>query len=62
VVSLHLPVCAQVLGGRASRTTHPQALWRMQSLFSRLLGQPFHIENPFLWTTKTEVTAGVRAA
>jgi hypothetical protein len=62
VVSLNLPVCAQVLGGRASRTTHPQALWRMQSLFSRLLGNPFQISNPFVWKTKTEVTAGLRDA
>ena len=62
VVSLNLPVCAQVLGGRASRTTHPQTLARMQSLFSLILGRPFRVENPFLWRTKTEVTAGVRAA
>ncbi len=60
VVSLNLPVCAQVLGGRASRTTHPQVLWRMQSLFSRVTERPFRIENPFLWKTKTDVTAGVR--
>jgi len=59
VVSLNLPVCAQVLGGRASRTTHPQALWRMQSLFSRLRDEPFRILNPFLWKTKTEVTLDV---
>jgi 7-cyano-7-deazaguanine synthase in queuosine biosynthesis len=60
VVSLNLPVCAQVLGGRASRTTHPQALARMQSLFSRLLGRSIRIENPFLWKTKTDVVAALR--
>ena len=62
VVSLNLPVCAQVLGSRASRTTHPQVLWRMQSLLSRVLDRTIRIENPYLWWTKTEVTAGVRAA
>jgi hypothetical protein len=62
VVSLNLPVCAQVLGGRASRTTHPQVLRRMQSLFSRLLERSIRIENPFLWQTKTDVAAGVRRA
>jgi hypothetical protein len=34
VVSLNLPVCAQVIGGRATRTTHPRVLVEMAELFS----------------------------
>ena len=34
----------------------------MQSLFSKILERSFRIENPFLWKTKTDVTAALRAA
>ena len=26
IISLNLPVCAQVVGGRATRTTHPRVM------------------------------------
>ena len=55
VVSLNLPPVAQVVGARATRTTHPQTLAGFQSLFSAVLGSDFGVDNPFAWTTKTEV-------
>lgn len=55
IVSLNLPVCAQVVGGRATRTTHPRVLAGFQTLFSLLADEPFTVENPFLWLTKGEV-------
>jgi hypothetical protein len=55
VVSLNLPISEQVVGGRATRTTHPQALNGFADLFSRLLGSSFAVENPFIWLTKGEV-------
>ncbi len=55
VVSLNLPPSPQVVGGRASRTTHPRVLVGFGRLFSALLDQPFVIDNPFRWETKTDV-------
>lgn len=55
VVSLNLPVCAQVIGGRATRTTHPKVLDGFQRLFTLLADEPFLVENPFLWDTKADV-------
>ena len=55
VVSLNLPPVANVVGARATRTTHPKSL----ALFTRLLGKFFRqgmrVDNPFFWKTKTEV-------
>jgi len=55
VVSLNLPVCAQVVGGRATRTTHPRVLAGLQDLLSLLAEEKFTVESPFLWLTKGEV-------
>jgi hypothetical protein len=61
-VSLNLPVSPQVLGGRASRTTHPRVLKGFERLLKGLFAQPFHVKNPFLWDTRKEVLAGIKAA
>jgi hypothetical protein len=55
VVSLNLPLVAQVVGARASRTTHPQALEGFRRLLSGALGRPFGVSNPFAWLTKSDV-------
>lgn len=55
VVSLNLPVCAQVVGSRATRTTHPVVLKRFQELFTVLSGAQFHVENRFILDTKADV-------
>ena len=55
VVSLNLPISEQVVGARATRTTHPQVLDGFAGLFSLLVEETFAVENPFLWVTKTEV-------
>jgi hypothetical protein len=55
VVSLNLPISEQVVGGRATRTTHPQVLNGYASLFRLLTEGAFEVENPFLWLTKGEV-------
>lgn len=55
VVSLNLPPVGNVIGTRATRTTHPQTLTR----FTRFLGMVFtegmRVDNPYFWYTKTEV-------
>jgi 7-cyano-7-deazaguanine synthase in queuosine biosynthesis len=55
VVGINLPVLEQVLGGRASRTTHPRTLAGFQNLLSLVAGGPFTVDNPFLWETKGDV-------
>ncbi len=55
VVSLNLPPVGNVLGTRATRTTHPLTLQRFQSLFSRIFDAHLGVDNPFFWRTKTDV-------
>ena len=55
VVSLNLPPVGNVLGTRATRTTHPQTLQRFEVLFSMIFGQDLRVDNPFFWRTKTDV-------
>jgi hypothetical protein len=62
VVSLNLPPSAQVVGARATRTTHPQILTWFSKLFSRLAGRTFVVENPFRWETKAAVVRLIAAA
>jgi hypothetical protein len=61
-VSFNLPICAQVIGARATRTTHPRTLDAFAKLFSLLLGADFRIDNPFLLKTRAEVAGSVRDA
>lgn len=62
VVSVNLPISAQVVGGRATRTTHPQVLNGFAEIFTAVFGKPFAVENPFRWKTKGEVVRLIRAA
>ena len=55
VVTMNLPVCAQVVGSRATRTTHPRVLAGFATLFSLVAGRSFRVENPFVWETKADV-------
>ncbi len=61
VTSLNLPPIGQVVGARASRTTHPQALAGFSRLLSQLFGHQFEVDNPFVWLTKSEVVERVAA-
>lgn len=59
-ISINLPISAQVVGTRASRTTHPRAIGLMQSLLDRVLGTGVKLELPFLSLTKTDVVQVLR--
>jgi Queuosine biosynthesis protein QueC len=61
VMSLNLPPVAQVVGARATRTTHPQALAGFRRVLAEVLGRPFDVDNPFAWTTKSEVVQRISA-
>ena len=55
MMSLNLPPVAQVVGARATRTTHPQALAGFRRVLSNLIGHAFSVDNPFIWQTKMDV-------
>ncbi|RLP22755.1 7-cyano-7-deazaguanine synthase [Mesorhizobium sp. YM1C-6-2] len=55
VVSLNLPIAADVLGARATRTTHPKVIRGFEQFFSALVDRDISIETPFLWLTRKEV-------
>jgi hypothetical protein len=52
IVSLNLPIARQLVGARASRTTHPKALMCFDLLFEMLFGESTCVDNPFFWKTK----------
>jgi 7-cyano-7-deazaguanine synthase in queuosine biosynthesis len=56
VVSINLPLGGDVIGGRATRTTHPRVIRGLESFFSLLVGDQIEIETPLQWLTKAEVT------
>jgi hypothetical protein len=62
VTSLNLPLSPQVVGGRASRTTHPRTLAGFGRLFGELFGVRFEVDNPFRWDTKTTVLNRLKAS
>ena len=62
VVSINLPLAGDVIGGRATRTTHPRVLRGLETLFSTLLDRSIQIRTPLQWLTKTEVTLKIREA
>jgi 7-cyano-7-deazaguanine synthase in queuosine biosynthesis len=56
VVSLNIPIAGDVVGARATRTTHPKVIRGFESFFSTLLERDINVRTPFHWLTKTEVT------
>ncbi len=55
VISLNLPLCGQVVGGRATRTTHPRVLAGFSRLFTLAFDHQFEVTNPYLNKTKAGV-------
>ena len=55
VTSLNFARRDDLINSRASRTTHPQTVGRLASLFSIIAERPFSIETPFMWYTKSDV-------
>jgi 7-cyano-7-deazaguanine synthase in queuosine biosynthesis len=59
VVSINLPISEQVVGSRATRTTHPLVLGHFRKFFSAAVGKPIEVEDPFIWKTKAEVIRSI---
>ena len=60
VTSLNLPKREGMGHARASRTTHPRTIARFEQFLGLVHGQPFAIETPFFWKTKTDVLNTLR--
>ena len=59
IVSINLPIAEQVVGARATRTTHPLVLEFFRIFFSAAVRGQVEVENPFVWKTKTEVVRSI---
>lgn len=62
VVSINPPLAGDVVGGRATRTTHPKVLRGLEALFSLLLDRQIEIQTPLQWLTKKEVIQKIKEA
>ncbi|MDO8595388.1 MAG: 7-cyano-7-deazaguanine synthase, partial [Sulfuricaulis sp.] len=62
VLSLNLPICGQLVGARATRTTHPRVIAGYQDLLTLLAGEKFAVKTPFLWHTKGDVVNEILGA
>ena len=62
VVSINPPLAGDIVGGRATRTTHPKVLRGLEALFSLLLNRKIDIQTPLQWLTKKEVTQKIEEA
>jgi len=62
ITSLNLPVAEQILGARATRTTHPKTIAGFRSIFSLIAGKDFQVETPFFWRTKTDILDLIKKA
>ncbi|VTU02517.1 unnamed protein product : Uncharacterized protein OS=Desulfovibrio aespoeensis (strain ATCC 700646 / DSM 10631 / Aspo-2) GN=Daes_1584 PE=4 SV=1: QueC [Gemmataceae bacterium] len=58
--SLNLPVSPELVGARASRTTHPQSLARFGTFLTHLFGTRFAVRNPYQSYTKAEILTRLR--
>jgi Phage integrase family len=61
IMSFNLPIAPQIVGSRATRSTHPRALRQMTDFANHILGHPFEVANPFLWRTKAELVRLARS-
>ncbi|MBE3100120.1 MAG: 7-cyano-7-deazaguanine synthase [Planctomycetes bacterium] len=62
VVSLNLPLSPQVVGAKATRTTHPRVLEGFARILSLVADRPFAVENPYIWKTKSEIVKHIAEA
>ena len=62
VVSLNLPLSPQVVGAKATRTTHPRVLNGFARILSLVAEKPFTVDNPYTWKTKPEVVKHIADA
>ena len=55
ITGMNFPRRADLTGARASRTTHPKTIHKLNKFFSLLFERDTQIQLPFLWKTKTDI-------
>lgn len=55
IVSFNLPIAKDVLGSRATKTTHPKVIRGFERIFTVVAKRPIEISTPYLWDTKKQV-------
>ena len=55
ITSFNLPISPQIVGARATRTTHPKVLLGFSKIISLARGKTMAVENPFELKTRAEV-------
>lgn len=54
-MSVNLPLADHIVGTRATRTTHPAVMAKLNRLLSQAAGCDFRIRNPLFWDNKADV-------
>lgn len=62
VISFNFPPSGQVVGAKATRTTHPRVLHGFAEILRLATGATFVVENPYLWRTKADVIRSIVVA
>jgi|GEM_PF-557011 len=62
IMSVNLPIATQVVGARASRSTHPCTLKLLQDVADLVSEHGVRVDNPFIWETKAEVVRGLASS
>ena len=61
IVSVNLPIAENVIGARATRSTHPSVIAGVNQLLASLFEDPITVENPYALLTKAEVVERIEA-
>ena len=61
IVSVNLPIAENVIGARATRSTHPGVIACINQLLASLFDDPIAVENPYALLTKAEVVKQIEA-
>ena len=61
IVSLNLPIAENVVGARATRSTHPSVIAGINQLLASLFNDTVIVDNPYALLTKTEVVQRIEA-
>ncbi|MGD8305922.1 MAG: 7-cyano-7-deazaguanine synthase, partial [Ignavibacteria bacterium] len=55
ITTINFAKTQDLMLGRASRTTHPKTIKLLEKLFTEIAEEPFKIEHPYFFNTKTDI-------
>jgi len=60
ITTINFAKTQDLMLGRASRTTHPKTLKILEKLFTEISEEPFKIEHPYFFNTKTDIIETIK--